>query len=147
MATISILNGPNLNLLGIREPSIYGNKTLVEINQNLRSLITTTEHKLVTAQYNAENLIIEHIQDISQQTDHFLIINPAGLGHTSVILRDALLCLPTPFVEVHLTNTHAREEFRQKSYTMDIAYGVIAGFGAFGYTLAIKAVLNYLEQH
>ena len=139
MAKITIINGPNLNLLGVREPGHYGNKTLADIQQSTEFLATQAGHTLSFYQNNAEHEIVELIhQAFADQVD-FIIINPAAFTHTSVAIRDALLATKIPFIEVHLSNVHAREPFRKHSYFSDIAEGVICGLGAIGYELAIKA--------
>jgi len=145
MANILIIHGPNLNMLGQRESQWYGNTTLAAIDADLKKLSKEAKHDLTTFQSNSESEIIDKIHQ-AVNNFNFLIINPTGLGHTSVILRDALLCLPYPFIEVHLSNPLAREEFRHISYTTDLALGVISGLGAYGYSLALKAAINYLEK-
>lgn len=141
MATILILNGPNLNLLGSREPSHYGRETLESIKNRLTDAAQTAGHRLEFSQSNAEHELIELIHRARNRVD-FIIFNPAAFTHTSVALRDALLAVAIPFVEVHLSNIHAREEFRKHSFFSDIAEGVISGFGARGYDLALQAVLH-----
>jgi len=146
MAKITILNGPNLNLLGIREPGLYGNKTLSDIQNSSESLAIQLGHTLRFEQSNAEHQIIELIhQSFADQVD-FIIINPAAFTHTSVAIRDALLATKIPFIEVHLSNVHAREPFRKHSYFSDIAQGVICGLGALGYELAIQAAHQTLLE-
>jgi len=137
MATILVLHGPNLNLLGSREPDVYGSVTLAEINRNLTALAKDKGHHLQVLQSNAEYELINRIHDARKEGVDFIIFNPAGLTHTSVTLRDALLAVAIPFVEVHLSNIFSREEFRQHSYFSDIAIGVISGLGAQGYELAL----------
>jgi 3-dehydroquinate dehydratase-2 len=139
MATISVLNGPNLNLLGLREPGIYGNKTLADIKQKLEIKASELNHILHFYQNNAEHEIIELIHQANQSNVDFIIINPAAFTHTSIAIRDALLATKIPFIEVHLSNVHAREPFRQHSYLSDIAVGVICGLGITGYELALLA--------
>jgi 3-dehydroquinate dehydratase-2 len=139
MARILLLNGPNLNLLGSREPDQYGRETLAEIEKRVKALATELGHELRCAQSNAEHLLIEQIQRAPQDGIAFLIFNPGGLTHTSVALRDALLAVKLPFIEVHLSNTAAREDFRQHSYFADIAVGSIVGLGAQGYEFALRA--------
>jgi 3-dehydroquinate dehydratase-2 len=138
MSTILIINGPNLNLLGTREPEIYGNKTLDDIMTKLTAEADKMGHKLTHLQSNAEHELVSKIQD-SQHNVDFIIINPAAFTHTSVALRDALLATKIPFIEMHLSNTDAREEFRSKSYLADIAVGRISGFGPYSYELALLA--------
>jgi 3-dehydroquinate dehydratase-2 len=146
MAQISVLNGPNLNLLGVREPSLYGNKTLADIQQTLVTQATALQHTLSFHQNNAEHEIIELIHSAYQQGVDFIIINPAAFTHTSVAIRDALLATKIPFIEVHLSNVHAREPFRKHSYFSDIAKGVICGLGAIGYELALQAAHQLLAE-
>ena len=145
MASILVLHGPNLNLLGRREPEHYGHATLAEIDQRLAALAEAEGHRLESFQSNAEHALIERVQDAAGSIDR-IIINPAGLTHTSVALRDALLATEIPFVEVHLSNIHAREDFRHRSYFSDAAAGVISGFGPFSYELAYRAVAESLAD-
>ena len=146
MATILVLHGPNLNLLGEREPGIYGSTTLVDINLQLEQLARDRGHHLLCMQSNAEYELLERIQDARHEGVNFILINPAAFTHTSVALRDALAAVAIPFIEIHLSNTHAREDFRQHSYFSDLAQGVICGLGAQGYELGLLAALNQLEQ-
>ncbi len=146
MATILILHGPNLNLLGLREPGIYGAQTLDAINQTLTEQGQAAGHHVLTLQSNAEYELIERIHDARQEGVDFILINPAAFTHTSVALRDALLGVAIPFIEVHLSNVHAREPFRQHSYFSDVAQGVICGFGAQSYELALAAALRQIES-
>jgi len=146
MATISVLNGPNLNLLGIREPGHYGNKTLADIRQSLEKKATELNHQLDFHQNNAEHEIIELIHKGYESGVDFIIINPAAFTHTSVAIRDALLATKIPFIEVHLSNVHARETFRKHSYFSDIAIGIICGLGATGYELALQAAHQILTE-
>lgn len=143
MAKILVLHGPNLNLLGTREPGHYGRTTLAEINKRLADLAQGEGHSLESFQSNAEHALIEKIQALAQDVDR-IIINPAGLTHTSIALRDALLAAAVPFVEVHLSNIHARESFRHHSYFSDAAIGVVSGFGAMSYELAYRAAVGSL---
>ncbi len=146
MAIITILNGPNLNLLGTREPGHYGTKTLKDIHNTLELIAEKLGHQLNFYQNNAEHEIVEHVhQAFKKQTD-FIIINPAAFTHTSVAIRDALLATQIPFIEVHLSNVHAREPFRKHSYFSDIAKGVICGLGATGYELALQAAHQILAE-
>ncbi len=147
MATILVLNGPNLNLLGEREPGIYGTASLAEIHQALQQQAQDSGHHLLAMQSNAEYELVERIQDARHEGVNFIIINPAAFTHTSVALRDALLAVEIPFIEVHLSNPHARESFRHHSYFSDIAAGVICGLGAQGYELALTAAITTLEKH
>jgi 3-dehydroquinate dehydratase-2 len=146
MATILLLHGPNLNLLGTREPEIYGGETLEHINQQLIDAAISAGHHLLALQSNAEHELIQRIHDARQEMVDYIIINPGAFTHTSVALRDALLGVEIPFVEVHLSNVHGREEFRRHSYFSDIAEGVICGFGAQSYHLALHAVLSKLDN-
>jgi 3-dehydroquinate dehydratase-2 len=146
MAIITVLNGPNLNLLGIREPGIYGNNTLNDIKKTIESKAKSLGHQLNFYQSNAEHEIVEVIHQAFQDNVDFIIINPAAFTHTSVAIRDALLATKIPFIEVHLSNIHARESFRTHSYFSDIAIGVICGLGATGYELAIQAAHQILAE-
>lgn len=144
MAKILVLHGPNLNLLGIREPGVYGTDTLASINQTLTERANAQGHQLDSLQSNAEFELINRIHAAREQGINFILINPAAFTHTSVALRDALLGVGIPFIEVHLSNVHKREAFRQHSYFSDIAVGVICGFGATSYTLALEAAFTQL---
>ena len=146
MATILVLHGPNLNLLGSREPEIYGRQSLADINQSLQQQAQGDGHHLLAMQSNAEYELVERIHDARHEGVNFIIFNPAAFTHTSVALRDALLAVAIPFIEVHLSNVHAREPFRRQSYFSDIAVGVICGLGSLGYELALTAALNHLEN-
>lgn len=146
MANISVLNGPNLNLLGVREPGIYGSLTLADIEQSLLHQATILGHQLAFYQHNAEHELINSIHQAYHAQVDFIIINPAAFTHTSVALRDALLATKIPFIEVHLSNVYAREPFRKHSYFSDIAQGVISGFGAVGYELALQAAHQKLNN-
>lgn len=146
MASILVLNGPNLNLLGKREPGVYGSTTLKQINQNLVTLASGQGHQLETFQSNAEHELIERIHQAGEDSVDFIIINPAAYTHTSVAIRDALLGVSIPFVEVHLSNVYRREPFRHHSYFSDIAEGVIAGLGSQGYELALSYALEYITR-
>ena len=143
MSDILVLNGPNLNLLGNREPEIYGRLTLAEINTQLQA---ATTYSLEFFQSNAEHELIDKIQQAAKSSIRFIIFNPAAFTHTSIALRDALLAVGIPFIEVHLSNVHARENFRHHSYFSDIAYGVITGFGFYSYHLALQAAQQYLSR-
>jgi 3-dehydroquinate dehydratase-2 len=145
MATILVLHGPNLNLLGLREPGIYGATTLDDINRNLTQIAIAAGHHLQTLQSNAEYELIDRIHDARKEGIDFIIINPAAFTHTSVALRDALLGVDIPFIEVHLSNVHKREAFRQHSYFSDVAQGVICGFGATSYELALQAAFKLVK--
>ena len=136
MAKILLLNGPNLNLLGTREPEVYGSQTLADIESGLAARAAELGHTLECAQSNAESTLVDRVQAAHGEFD-FLLINPGAFTHTSVALRDALLGVGIPFIEIHLSNIQSREEFRQHSYFSDIAAGVISGLGATGYELAL----------
>jgi 3-dehydroquinate dehydratase-2 len=140
MASILVLNGPNLNLLGSREPDKYGQHTLEDIEDRLEEL--AQGHDIDFYQSNAEFELIERIHQAGEDGVDFILINPAAFTHTSIALRDALLGVDIPFIEVHLSNVHARETFRHHSYLSDIAVGVISGLGAQGYELALAAALS-----
>ncbi len=144
MAHILLLNGPNLNLLGLREPGLYGHVTLEQIHERLTQLAAESGHRLTAFQSNSEAELIARIHQAPTGHVAFIVFNPAGFTHTSVALRDALLAVHIPFVEVHLTNVHARESFRHHSYFSDIALGTITGLGAFGYELALRAAAHQL---
>lgn len=141
-----VLHGPNLNLLGSREPEVYGSLTLADINRRLAQHAEAAGADLEAFQSNHEGALIERIHAAREQQVDAIIINPAAYTHTSVALRDALLGVAIPFVEVHLSNVHAREAFRQHSYFSDIAIGVICGLGADGYNLALEFLLNRIRQ-
>ena len=143
MANILVLHGPNLNLLGTREPEIYGATTLADINAALIKQARVTEHSLECLQSNAEHELVTAIQAAANKVD-YIIINPAAFTHTSVAMRDALAAVNIPFIEVHLSNVHAREDFRRHSYFSDLAQGVIMGMGAKGYSLALSAAIDSL---
>jgi 3-dehydroquinate dehydratase-2 len=144
VAHILLLNGPNLNLLGVREPALYGNVTLEQIHERMTQLAADAGHRLSAFQSNSEAELIGRIHQAPAGHVAFIIFNPAGLTHTSIALRDALLAVKIPFIEVHLSNVHARESFRRHSYFSDIAVGTIAGLGAIGYELALRAATHQL---
>jgi 3-dehydroquinate dehydratase-2 len=146
MASILVLHGPNLTLLGSREPDIYGVDTLASINATLTELAIGAGHHLLAMQSNAEYELIERIHAARQEGINYILFNPAAFTHTSVALRDALLGVAIPFIEVHLSNVHQREDFRKHSYFSDIAAGVIVGFAAHSYTLALYAALQALAE-
>jgi 3-dehydroquinate dehydratase II len=146
MARLLLLNGPNLNLLGSREPEVYGGATLASIEQRSVEVAREAGHELATFQSNAEHELIDRIHQAGKQKLDFLVLNPGGLTHTSVALRDALLAVRIPFIEVHLSNTHAREPFRRHSYFTDIAVGCVLGLGAYGYEVAVRAALERLAR-
>src|SRR5690554_5059608 len=145
MATFLVLHGPNLNLLGTREPGVYGAVTLEQINQDLEQRARKAGHHLQHMQSNAEYELIERIHAARAEGVDFILINPAAFTHTSVALRDALLAVSIPFIEVHLSNIHRRETFRHHSYFSDIAEGVICGLGASGYHLALQAAIEHVN--
>lgn len=146
MPTITVINGPNLNLLGQREPGHYGSQTLADIKNRLEEKAKELNCRLHFHQNNAEHEIIEHIHQAYDAKVDFIIINPAAYTHTSVAIRDAILATRIPFIEVHLSNVHAREAFRHHSYLSDIAVGVICGLGVIGYELALQAAHQKLSQ-
>jgi len=146
MARLLLLNGPNLNLLGSREPGIYGAATLASIEQRAAAIAQEAGHELVAFQSNDEGGLIDRIHAAAREGIAFIVFNPGGFTHTSVALRDALLGVQLPFIEVHLSNTHAREPFRRHSYFTDIAAGLVLGFGAYGYELAVRAALERLAR-
>lgn len=143
MKHILVLHGPNLNLLGTREPEVYGRITLDEINARLSAQATEKDAKLDAFQSNTEGALVDRVQQAGKDGTDFIIINPAAFTHTSVALRDALAAVAVPFVEVHLSNVHAREAFRRDSYFSDLAVGVISGLGATGYELALQFALQH----
>ena len=145
MATVLVLNGPNLNLLGSREPEVYGHETLEGINRQLSDMAVASNHHVLFLQSNAEYELIERIHDAGREGVNFIIINPAAFTHTSIALRDALAGVDIPFIEIHLSNVHAREEFRKNSLFSDLAVGVICGLGGLGYQLALQAAFEHLE--
>ena len=147
MAKILVIHGPNLNLLGTREPEQYGTTTLADIDANLLNLAEATGHELTSVQSNAEHELVDAVHAAKQEGVSFIVINPAAFTHTSVALRDAMAGVAIPFIEVHLSNVHAREEFRQHSYFSDLATGVISGLGAQGYELALQAAIKQLETN
>ncbi|MFA7268827.1 MAG: type II 3-dehydroquinate dehydratase [Sterolibacterium sp.] len=138
---ILVLHGPNLNLLGRREPDIYGCKTLEEIHRAMEAQGRAAGVQVESYQSNSEGELVDRIQSAASEGVRFIIINPAAYTHTSIALRDALAAVAIPFIEVHLSNVHARETFRQHSYLSDIAVGVICGLGSLGYELALSAAL------
>jgi 3-dehydroquinate dehydratase-2 len=139
MARILLLNGPNLNLLGTREPALYGAATLPDIEAKLTRLAATQGHELIAEQSNAEHELVDKVQSTKRDGVAFVIINPGAFTHTSIALRDSFLAVSIPFIEVHLSNTFAREEFRHRSYLSDLAAGCIVGLGPLGYELALTA--------
>jgi len=145
MAKLLLLNGPNLNLLGQREPHLYGSTSLADIERAVAADARAAGHQLDTFQTNSEAALVERIQLAAGQTD-FILLNPGALTHTSVALRDALLAVAIPFIEIHLSNVYAREDFRRHSYISDVAVGVITGLGALGYQLALQAACAQLAR-
>jgi len=146
MARLLLLNGPNLNLLGTREPGLYGTDTLESIEKRAAAVARECGHELTAFQSNAEHELIERIHRARAEGVTFLIVNPGAFTHTSIALRDAILATGLPFLEVHLSNTQAREPFRRHSYFSDIALGVITGLGAFGYEAAVRAAAQRLGR-
>ncbi len=144
MAKLLVLHGPNLNLLGTREPGVYGHTTLAQIDQALLAQAQAAGHALESLQSNAEHVLVDRVQAARDDGTAFILINPAAFTHTSVALRDALAAVDLPFIEIHLSNPHARESFRQHSYFSDKAVGVICGFGADSYRYAMDAALTRL---
>ena len=146
MAKILVLHGPNLNLLGEREPAVYGRTTLAQIDARLAARARDAGHHLESFQANAEHALVERIQAAGTDGTDFVLANPAAFTHTSVALRDAFAAVAVPFIEVHLSNPHAREPFRHHSYFSDLAVAVIAGFGADGYLYALESALARLPR-
>ena len=147
MSSILVLQGPNLNLLGRREPTLYGHETLEHIHNVLRLKATELGHTLNTLQSNQEHTLIERIHATLEDETDLIIFNPAAYTHTSIALRDALLAVETPFIEVHLSNIHRREPFRKTSYFSDVALGVITGFGITSYLCALEAAHQWLLEN
>ena len=146
MANILVIHGPNLNMLGTREPDVYGADTLAEINQSMAQMAEQNDARLRTYQSNTEGEIVSCIQQAKTKEINFIIINPAAYTHTSIAIRDAFLATRIPFIEVHLSNVYAREEFRMHSYLSDLAVGVICGFGKNSYMLAFEAAIIHCNQ-
>ena len=144
MPSFLLINGPNLNLLGSREPEVYGATSLDDIEERAKSLATELGHELECYQSNAEHELIDRVQQAARDKVSFIILNPGAFTHTSIALRDSLLAVKIPFIELHLSNTFAREEFRHNSYFSDIAQSCLFGFGAYGYELALHAASNYV---
>ena len=142
---IAVVHGPNLGLLGLREPDVYGSSTLDEVNESLESLARELELELEVFQSNHEGKILDFLEDAAGRCEGFLV-NPGGLGHTSVVLRDALAGVGRPFVEVHISNTSAREGFRRHSYLSPVASGVVYGFGVVGYLLGLRGLADRLSR-
>jgi 3-dehydroquinate dehydratase II len=146
VAKILVLHGPNLNLLGTREPEIYGRATLAEIDADLVARAAGAGHAVESFQTNAEHELVERVQRARSDGTAFIVINPGAFTHTSVALRDALTAVALPFIEVHLSNIHAREPFRHHSYLSDLAIGTICGLGPIGYGLALAAAMQRLDR-
>ena len=146
MARLLVLHGPNLNLLGQREPGVYGRTTLAEIDADLAAIARESSHDLASFQSNSEGALIDRIHAAAKEGIAFIVINPGALTHTCIALRDALAAVAIPFIEVHLSNVHAREPFRHRSYIADLAVGVITGFGADSYRLGLAAALRRLAN-
>jgi 3-dehydroquinate dehydratase-2 len=144
LARLLVLHGPNLNLLGQREPAVYGRTTLAEIDADLAAIARESGYDLASFQSNSEGALIDRIHAATKEGTAFIVINPGALTHTSIALRDALAAVASPFIEVHLSNVHAREPFRHRSYIADLAVGVITGFGAESYRLGLSAALKRL---
>ena len=144
MANLLVLHGPNLNLLGTREPEVYGRATLAEIDADLAARAAAAGHALTSFQSNAEHELVERVQRAREDGTAFVLVNPGAFTHTSIALRDAFAAVGVPFIEVHLSNIHAREPFRHRSYFSDIAAGVILGLGPQGYELAVRAAASRL---
>lgn len=147
MANLLLINGPNLNLLGVREPGHYGNSSLSTIEENLSNNAEQLGHTLACYQNNIEGEIVNRIHQAMQEQIDFILINPGAYTHTSVAIRDALLGVAIPFIEIHLSNVHQREAFRHHSYFSDIAEGTIVGLGAYGYELALLAATKKLNTN
>lgn len=145
MAKLLVLHGPNLNLLGTREPEVYGHATLADIDATLLAQAQAAGHELATFQSNAEHQLVDRVQAARADGTGFILINPAAFTHTSVALRDALAAVALPFIEIHLSNPHRREPFRHHSYFSDLAVGVVCGFGADSYRYALDAALARLS--
>lgn len=143
---VLVLNGPNLNLLGEREPEVYGTTTLADIDHALQELASTRGHKLQSFQSNAEHELVDQIHAAKKSAVDFILFNPGAFTHTSIALRDALLGTQLPFIEVHLSNVFSREDFRKHSYLSDIAVAVISGMGAYGYQLALLGAEEYINK-
>ncbi|RYZ72711.1 MAG: type II 3-dehydroquinate dehydratase [Lysobacteraceae bacterium] len=144
MAKLLVLHGPNLNLLGTREPEVYGRTTLAQIDAALVAQASAAGHEVQVFQSNAEHLLVDRVQAARSDGTAFVLVNPAAFTHTSIALRDALAAVSLPFIEIHLSNPHAREPFRQQSYFSDLAVGVVCGFGADSYRYAMDAALKKL---
>lgn len=146
MASLLLINGPNLNLLGTREPGVYGETNLAEVETGLTAMAKELGHDLVCFQSNAEHEIVDRVQQARNDAVNFILLNPGAFTHTSIAIRDALLAVSIPFIEIHLSNVFAREEFRHSSYFSDIAAGCLFGLGAYGYELALQAASQQLSE-
>jgi 3-dehydroquinate dehydratase-2 len=146
MASLLLINGPNLNLLGSREPGVYGETNLADVERRLKSLASEQGHDLACFQSNAEHEIVDRVQKAAGDKVDFILLNPGAFTHTSIAIRDALLAVSIPFIEIHLSNVFAREDFRHKSYFSDIAAGCLFGLGAYGYELGLNAAIRQLED-
>lgn len=146
MSKLLVLHGPNLNLLGTREPEVYGTTTLAEINQRLQSVAHAAGVALEAFQSNSEGALVDRVQAAKSERVDMIVINPGAYTHTSIALRDAFSAVAIPFIEIHLSNVHAREEFRRKSYLSDVAVGVITGLGADGYQFAVEAAIRRIKR-
>ena len=147
MLKILLLHGPNLNLLGTREPNVYGSITLAQIDARLQKKAKQAGVGLVCFQSNGEGVLIDRIQEAKNEGVEFIVINPGAYTHTSIALRDALAAVAIPFIEVHLSNVHAREEFRKHSFLSDLAVGVVTGLGADGYDFALDAAIRRMSKY
>ena len=147
MSQLALINGPNLNLLGTREPEVYGTTTLAEIESRLEALAMSAGHMLSSFQSNAEHELVERIHRARSENVAFIIINPGAFTHTSIALRDAFVAVKIPFIEVHLSNIFAREAFRHSSYLSGVAVGIVSGLGPQGYELALQAAIARLRDH
>ena len=146
MSKILVLHGPNLNLLGTREPAVYGTTTLAEIDQRLRAIGLAAGMDLLTFQSNSEGALVDRVQAAKAEGVTAIVINPGAYTHTSIALRDAFAAVGIPFFEIHLSNVHAREPFRKQSYLSDVAVGVVTGLGADGYEFAVEAAIRRLKR-
>jgi 3-dehydroquinate dehydratase-2 len=146
MASLLLINGPNLNLLGTREPGVYGETNLADVETRLTAIAKDLGHELNCFQSNAEHEIVDRVQQARIDAVNFILLNPGAFTHTSIAIRDALLAVSIPFIEIHLSNVFAREEFRHSSYFSDIAAGCLFGLGAYGYELALQAASQQLSE-
>ena len=146
MASLLLINGPNLNLLGSREPGVYGETNLADVENRLTGLASEQGHDLDCFQSNAEHEIVDRVQKAAGDKVDFILLNPGAFTHTSIAIRDALLAVSIPFIEIHLSNVFAREDFRHNSYFSDIAAGCLFGLGAYGYELGLNAAIRQLED-